>query len=103
SLAEEPPDLRVVVSEPGVYTVESTGPGGLVDRITLTFEQPADFDLGTFVRAPWAERFDPAAGDTITVEEGSQVTFQPIPVDAAGDRLAGDLTTTIAVDPEWAV
>ena len=31
------------------------------------------------------------------------MTFQPIPVDAAGDRLAGDLTTTIAVDPEWAV
>jgi hypothetical protein len=102
-LEGEPPDLRILVPEPGVYTVESTGPEGLIDRITLTFTAPADFDLGTFVRAPWAEDFDAAAGDPVVVEEGSQVTFQPIPLDQAGQRLAGDMTTTITVDPEWAV
>jgi hypothetical protein len=98
-----PPDFRIEVSEPGVYTVESTEAGELVDRIALTFAALGGFELATMVRAPWGESFDRATGDPIVVQEGSQVTFQPIPVDEAGQRLAGDLSTTIAVEPEWAV
>lgn len=98
-----PPDLRILVSAPGKYTVESRDGGELVDRITLTFEEPGDFELRAHVRAPWGEDFQAASGDPITVEEGSQVTFQAVPLDAAGERLAGDMTTDIAVDPTWAV
>lgn len=100
---DSPPDLRILVSTPGVYTLESHIGGELVDRITLTFEEPADFDLLAHVRAPWGEDFQAASGDPIAVEEGSQITFQAVPLDAAGQRLAGDMTTDIAVDPSWAV
>jgi hypothetical protein len=99
----DPPDFRILVSDPGVYTVETTDGGELVDRIELTFAEVGGFELATMVRAPWAEGFDTAGGDPILVEEGSQVTFQPVPLDLEGQRLAGDLSTTIAVDPEWAV
>jgi hypothetical protein len=98
-----PPDFRILVAEPGAYTVESTEADELVDRITLTFAELGGFQLATMVRAPWGDGFDRASGDPIVVQEGSQVTFQPIPVDAAGQRLAGELSTTITVDPEWAV
>jgi hypothetical protein len=99
----DPADFSILVAEPGVYVVESSDGGELVDRIELTFAEVGGFQLATMVRAPWGEGFDTAAGDPIAVEEGSQVTFQPIPVDQAGQRLAGDLSTTVAVDPEWAV
>ena len=99
----EPPDLRILVSEAGVYTVESSADGEVLDRIELTFAEPAGVELLAHVRPPWGESFEAASGDPIALEEGSQVTFQAAPLDAGGQRLAGDLTTSVAVDPSWAV
>lgn len=101
--AGEPPDLRILVSEPGVYTVESRADGEVVDSIDLTFEEPAGIELLAHVRPPWGTEFQPTSGDLIAIEEGSQVTFQAAPLDADGRRLAGDLTTSLTVDPSWAV
>jgi hypothetical protein len=100
---DTPPGMRILVSTPGIYTIQSRIGSELVDRIDLTFEEPAGFELLTHVRAPWEQDFQRASGDPIAVEEGAQVTFQAVPLDGAGQRLAGDMTTDMAVDPIWTV
>ncbi len=100
---EAVPDFHVLVASPGEYRIESHEGGDRVDWIELRFEEPAGFDLVAQVRAPWEDSWTTASSSTVTVEEGSQVTFQAAPTDDAGRRLAGDMTTELAVDPEWAV
>ncbi|MEM9490628.1 MAG: hypothetical protein AAGC55_15890, partial [Myxococcota bacterium] len=95
------PDVLITVSEPGTYVLESTEDGELVDRIELTFERPGSFQLITQLRDPWTENFIEAEGEIITVEEGAQITFQAIPLDPGGQRLAGDMQTTISLDPMY--
>ncbi len=96
-------DFLVTATTPGEYTFESTLDGELFDRITLRFDDPSSLEILTWVRAPGAEEFHTANGVGTSVEEGAQATFVLIPMDAAGDRLAGDIDTTWSADPSWAV
>ncbi len=101
---EELADFLITATSPGDYTFESTLDGELIDRITLTFDTPATLDIQTWLRAPGAEEFHVGTGaGAYDVEEGAQATFVLIPLDTSGDRLAGDLDTTWAADPSWAV
>lgn len=100
---EQVPDFHVLVTSPGQIRIESHDGSTRVDWIELEFAEPAGFDLVAQVRAPWEDSWTTASGSTVTVEEGSQVTFQAAPTDASGRRLAGDMTTELSVDPEWAV
>ncbi len=99
----DPPDVRITVASPGTYTLESRQGGDLVDKITLTFAEPAGFEIVTRMRGPWESSFVEVAGDPITLEEGSQVVLLPIPLDAKQQRLAGELSTEVGVSPAWAV
>jgi hypothetical protein len=95
--------VDIEVEEPGTYTLESMLGDEVMDRVDLQFERPAGFEMIVKVRGPWDGSFDKVGGDPITVEEGTQLILQPVPVDAGGDRLAGDMTTYVGVDPKWAV
>ena len=49
--------------------------------------------------APWEDSFQ-SIGDGERVEEGTQVAFLPVPVDAAGKRIAGDLFAELSASDE---
>ncbi len=96
-------NFTVTVEQPGTYTIESTLGGSLFDRINLTFDVPASLSVVTWVRPPNADDFDEASGSPVQVDEGAQAAFVPIPLDSAGDRIAGDFVPEMAATPDWAV
>ena len=97
-------DIIVNITTPGVYTFESYEAGVLFDRIDLEFDAPADFELITWLREPYAEDFDKASeSGTLSVDAGTQASFLPVPLDAAGDRLLGDLHADLSADPASAI
>ncbi len=95
--------MTITVSTPGDYVIESMLDGAVFDWLTLTFDSPTSMDLVTWLRQPNGEDFDKASGSPIIVAEGTQAAFVPIPLDASGDRIAGDFVPVITADPEWAV
>lgn len=101
---EMPPSFNIEVSSAGQYMVESMLDGEVFDRIKLTFDEPADFEMILKIRAPYAESFttvtDPKS--TIACVEGSQITVDAAPLDVSGDRLAGKVSSRVTVDPKWA-
>lgn len=97
------PSVCFTVTKPGEYTLESVADGEVVDKIELHFETPSSFELSMKVRDPWGNDFNVVTGDPVSVDEGSQIVLLPIPVDADGGRLAGVMSTEVAIDPEWAV
>ncbi len=104
--AEHPdaPSFGVTVSEPGSYTLVAELEGELFDRIQLSFDQPSALELTLYTRGPWAEEFAAIEGEGPTqVLEGTQLAWLPIPLDADGERLVGDLAGTMSADPESAV
>ncbi len=100
---DRPGTFTITVDTPGDYLVESFLEGDLFDRITLTFDTPTSLDFVTWVRPPNGDDFDEASGSPVFVAEGTQAAFVPIPVDADGDRIAGDFVPEMTADPEWAV
>jgi len=95
----DPWDFRVTVSTPGIYAFETWKGTELHDRIELFFDAPDTLDLIGWARAPWADSFESIqAGDW--VEEGTQVAFLPIPLDASGKRIAGDLFAELSASDE---
>jgi hypothetical protein len=100
---DEIADFSVTVTDPGVYTFESYLNGQLFDYIELTFETPETLELLTRVREPYSEDWQTLNPGQGTVEEGSQVAFLPIPINAEGARIAGDFDVQLAADPSWAV
>jgi hypothetical protein len=96
--------VKLTVDEPGPYTVQSLLHGEVMDAIDLQFARPAGFEVLVRVRPPWGETFhEVTSGGTLEVEQGSQITLQPIPVDASHRRLAGALHTRVDIAPDWAV
>ncbi len=96
--------VALTVGDPGVYTLQSLLGGEVMDAVDLRFERPAGFEVLVRVRAPWGERFrEVASGGTIAVEQGSQITLLPVPVDGDRRRLAGRLRTRLDITPDWAV
>lgn len=89
---------------PGEATIESTLDGKLFDRITLQFDDPTHLDLISWIRQPWQEEWVSEPGtDTLTVPEGTQISFLVIPM-ADDERLGGDFIPEIVVDaPELVV
>lgn len=99
----DPPDMRLKVSTSGQYTIESRDGDEVIDKITLNFEEPASFEVLVDVRGPWEESFERVDSNPTAVEEGSQIVLQPVPLNGSGDRLAGQMTPNVTVDPHWAV
>ena len=99
---EDIADLLVTVDEPGDYTIKSELDGQLFDYLELSFDSPDELELISWVRGPNAEDFEQIESETISVDEGGQVTFLPIPR-ADGARLAGDISVSITAEPETAV
>lgn len=99
-----PPSLSITVEEPGTYTLLARLHDDLFDKLALRFAAPATLDLALYTRAPYAEDFEPldAAGPS-QVREGTQLAWLPIPRDADGARLAGDVATEMSADPREAV
>jgi hypothetical protein len=100
----DPPDLGLLVSDPGRYRIDALVDGLPVDGIDLEFDRTASIELSVRVRVPWEEDFlEVPEGEVTTVVEGTQATFLPIPLGAGGERLAGDIETEGTVDPRWSV
>lgn len=98
--SEQPPSVELTVEDPGEVALEATLHGELFDRITLRFDAPRRLDLALFARGPWDQEFDRLdAADVIEVAEGTQLAWLPIPVDAGGERLVGDVATDLSADP----
>jgi hypothetical protein len=95
-------DMLVTVEDAGDYTLQSELDGEVYDYIELSFETPDELELITWLRNPGEEAFEQVEAETISVGEGGQVTFLPVPR-SGGERLAGDLTVEIATVPESAV
>ena len=95
----DPWDFYVTVDSPGSYTFETWKEGSLYDYIDMVFDVPSSLDLIGWARAPWEEDFEPIrAGDSLI--EGTQVAFLPVPIDASGNRIAGDLFADLSVSDE---
>ncbi len=95
--------MTITVTTPGDYVIESVLDGNVFDWLTLTFDSPTSMELVTWIRPPNGEDFDQTNGSPIFTDEGAQAAFVPIPLDAGGDRIAGDFVPVITADPEWAV
>jgi hypothetical protein len=100
STDEDVSDLVITVDAPGIYTVESVINGNVFDTIDLEFDAPTELDQITFARSPGGEDFEELSSTSPTVQEGTQAVFLPIPYDAAGDRIAGDISVKLTADPE---
>jgi hypothetical protein len=95
--------IEITVTDPGEYTLSSEVEGDLLDTITLEFDAPAELDAVTWIRSPDTEEFEEPAAVQPAVDEGAQVTFVGIPLDADGERIAGRFEVEISADPEGAV
>jgi len=95
----DPWDFYVTVENPGSYTFETWRQGSLYDYIEMVFDAPSSLELIGWARAPWEEDFEAIeAGDALI--EGTQVAFLPVPIDASGNRIAGDLFADLSVSDE---
>jgi len=101
----EVPTLRITVSDPGPYTLESSLDGRFFDRITLEFDDPDHLELGTWIRGPNEVDFlaSTPGSEVVSITEGSQVAFVPIPLDAQDERLLGGVEAEISANPADAI
>lgn len=92
--------LTLTVASPGELTVSSMLNGELFDQIGLHFERPEALDLVSWVRGPYAEEWSDTAGTAkLSVEEGGQISFLAIPLGLGGERIMGEFTPVVTVDP----
>ena len=98
-------NILVTVDVPGNYTFETFDEEELFERIVLSFEAPASFELITWTRVPYADTFEkiPDADEVISVVAGTQASFLPVPLNAEGVRLLGDLHANLSADPVSAI
>lgn len=93
--------MSFTINKEGSYSFFSYANDKLIDRISLSFKQPAGFEPVFWVRDP-----DNGSPDDFVkyyegdfVHEGSQVTFLVIPLDINGNRMAGDMTIDHNITP----
>ena len=98
-------DMLVTIDAPGTYTFEAFEEEELFERIVLDFEAPVSFELITWTRQPYGDTFEKVvdAEGTVPVVTGTQASFLPVPLNASGDRLLGDLHANLSADPEDAI
>lgn len=92
------PGFEVQANSAGAFMVESYLQDDIVDQISLTFVVPDAISVLSWVRAPGAEDFSEAEGETINVTVGSQAAFIPIP-EYEGERIVGNVEAEIAIEP----
>ncbi len=96
--------FSVLVEEPGSYQVEALLNGEAVERIHLIFDTPASLELVLHTRAPYEENFSKVANEgSLTVAEGTQLAWLPIPLTDTAERMLGDIDATMVGDPAEAV
>ena len=95
------PDLSFTVPSQGSYTLNSKLNGEVFDYLPLTFKTPDTLQLVAWIKNPEDEDFSKQSGGLITVREGAQATFLPIPK-SNGKRLAGDIAFEMSSDPTTA-
>ncbi len=92
------------VSKPGTYTIQTMDGSEVFDYIELAFEEPTRLSLVTWTRNPDEDDWDKQKGNSVVkVKPGTQVTILPVPMDAAGNRLVGDVDTSISATPDGSV
>ncbi len=96
-------ELDITVEQAGTYTITTELDGAVFDYITVEFAAPASLDAVTWIRSPGDEEFVEPMVAQPSVDEGSQVSFVAIPLDAEGERIAGELEVSISADPEGSV
>lgn len=97
------PNFDVTVFDAGTYKIMSLLGYTVIDYIYLTFEQPNEMEVVTWVLAPDTEEWIDFSGfGPHTIEVGSQATFLPIPR-RNGERLAGDIAVDLYATPEEAI
>lgn len=97
----EIPDLSFTVPSPGRYTLNSKLHGEVFDYLPLVFEAPDTLKLISWIKNPEDDKFSKKSGGLISVKEGAQATFLPIPK-ANGKRLAGDISFEVSSYPTTA-
>lgn len=97
-------DFTIDVAEPGEYTIETLKDGDVYDYIEIAFDEPTKLSLVTWTLGPNDEDWTKREGSgSVKVKPGTQATFVPVPKDADGNRLVGDVQTTLEASPEDAV
>jgi hypothetical protein len=98
---DDPPDLRVMVKQPGSYRLDALYQGNIVDTIELDFDTPDSLELSVKIRKPFDDDFDAVSSGAspVPVVEGAQATFLPIPKKGKR-RLAGTITTEVSATPK---
>ncbi len=97
-------DVRITVSVPGAYSLETRQDGALFDRISLQFGRPESLEVITWVRRSMDSAFGQVGSEgRIQVDEGSQVTVIPVPKNAEGERILGDFEAEVTGSPSWGV
>ena len=102
--AGDVPDLELRAATPGTYTLETLHGGEVLDSIELTFDAASAIQINPKVRAPWSESWiSVTEGELTTIDEGTEVSFVPEPVDASGRQLVGNMDLEATFDPAWAI
>ena len=97
-------DLLVTVDAAGTYTFETFDEDDLFERIELSFEAPQSFELITWTREPYGDDFVKVdSAGPVAVDTGTQASFLPVPLNANGGRLLGDLHADLTADPVDAI
>jgi hypothetical protein len=98
--ASDPPDVTLRVDEPGVYELEAVYKGKIVDSIELKFDTPDSLEIALQLRKPFEHDFDDVeSSGTVTVPEGTQAVFLPIPKKGTR-RLVGAMQTDVTASPK---
>jgi len=99
-IGDQPPDLELLVTQPGRYKIRAISKGKEVDSLSLSFDTSSALELVVKARAPFQSDFVDVSDDEVSkVDEGTQVAFLPIPLDDKGERLAGRIETSAVADP----
>ncbi len=96
------PDISVKVAVAGDYTLTSFDGDKLFDRLTLNFDAPSDLELITWLRDSSDTFSRQPQASSYSVQEGTQVTFLPIPTNSDKVRLLGDIEFDVVVEPATA-
>lgn len=92
---------KFMASNPGEYYFTTHKDGHLYDRIKLSFEKPTALETLSWVREPFGNGEFVAQGspESFALMEGSQLALLNIPIGPLGDRLVGNVSMDIDVEP----
>lgn len=90
-----------MATKPGDYYFTTHKDGRLYDRIKLSFEKPEALETLSWVREPFGDGEFVAQGapESFSLMEGSQIALLSIPLALSGERLVGNVSMDIDVEP----